>query len=112
MQDLSKENLVSVGVSLTSLNNRLKTIMEPRTASAKARLNVMKQLTDNDIATTAMIAPIIPAINDKEIERLLDAVHQQGVEQAGYVLLRLPYELKPCLATGWNNTFPTENRKY
>ncbi|PWK42184.1 PA0069 family radical SAM protein [Pleionea mediterranea] len=111
LQDLSKENLVSVGVSLTSLNNRLKTIMEPRTASAKARLNVMKQLTDNGIATTAMIAPIIPAINDKEIERLLDAVHQQGVEQAGYVLLRLPYELKTLFSDWLEQHFPYRKQK-
>lgn len=111
LQDLSANNLVSVGISLTSLNNRLKTIMEPRTASAKARLTVMKQLREKGIATTAMIAPIIPAINDKEIESLLNAVHQQGVEQAGYVLLRLPYELKTLFTEWLEQHFPYRKQK-
>jgi DNA repair photolyase len=68
--------------------------MEPRAATPARRLEALRQLSQAGIPTSAMLAPIIPAINDMDIERILDAVAQAGVKGAGYVLLRLPLEVR------------------
>ncbi|MFC5066705.1 PA0069 family radical SAM protein [Flaviflagellibacter deserti] len=91
---MAAEGLVRVAVSITSLDADLARTLEPRAPTPSRRLETVRQLTEAGIPTTVMTAPIIPALNDEEIERLLDAAKGAGATSAGYVLLRLPYEIK------------------
>jgi DNA repair photolyase len=94
LSEMAGQNLVSVAVSITTLNNELKRTMEPRAASPQARLRTLAALNAADIPTAVMVAPVIPALTDHELEDILAAAAQAGTRQAGYVLLRLPYEIK------------------
>jgi DNA repair photolyase len=91
---MAKRNLVKVALSVTTLDPKLARTMEPRASTPAKRLEALRQLADAGIPTTAMVAPIIPAINDADIERILDAAAMAGVEGAGYVILRLPLEVR------------------
>lgn len=97
---MAERGLAKVAISLTTLDPKLARRMEPRAATPSRRLEAIKRLTDEGIPVTVLVAPIIPAINDHEIERILEAAHAAGARQAGYVLLRLPHELKG-LARDW-----------
>jgi len=94
LSSLAKDRLVSVMVSITSLSNDIKRTLEPRTASPAARLKVIEQLTQAGIPVGVLVAPVIPAITDHEIEDILSAARAAGASRAGCVLLRLPHELK------------------
>ena len=94
LKDLAKDELVSVMLSVTSLSNDIKRTMEPRTASPQARLRVIQQLSDAGIPVGVLVAPVIPALTDHELEDILAAAKAAGATRAGYVLLRLPHELK------------------
>lgn len=94
LTDLAKDKLVSVMVSITSLTNDIKRTLEPRTASPQARLRVIQQLSAAGVPVGVLVAPVIPAITDHEIEDILSASKEAGASRAGYVLLRLPHELK------------------
>ena len=94
LTDLAKDHLVSVMVSVTSLTNEIKRTLEPRTASPAARLRVIEQLSGAGVPVGVLVAPVIPAITDHEIEAILSAAKAAGASRAGYVLLRLPHELK------------------
>ena len=94
LSSLAKDQLVSVMVSVTSLSNDIKRTLEPRTASPAARLKVIEQLTQAGIPVGVLVAPVIPAITDHEIEDILSAAKAAGATRAGCVLLRLPHELK------------------
>jgi DNA repair photolyase len=94
LKDLAKDELVSVMLSVTSLSNDIKRTMEPRTASPQARLRVIQQLADAGIPVGVLVAPVIPALTDHELEDILAAAKAAGATRAGYVLLRLPHELK------------------
>lgn len=91
---MAKRNLVKVALSVTTLDARLARTMEPRASAPAKRLEALRQLSSAGIPTTVMVAPIIPAINDADIERILDAAAMAGVAGAGYVLLRLPLEVR------------------
>lgn len=92
-KQLSSKNLVSVAVSVTTLQGKLKTKLEPRTASAKARLRVIRELAKEHIPVGVMVAPIIPILNDFEIEEILEQSSYAGAKFANYVILRLPFEV-------------------
>ncbi|HEV7358044.1 MAG TPA: PA0069 family radical SAM protein [Steroidobacteraceae bacterium] len=94
LTDLAKDQLVSVMVSVTSLTNEIKRTLEPRTASPAARLRVIEQLSEAGVPVGVLVAPVIPAITDHEMEEILSAAKGAGASRAGYVLLRLPHELK------------------
>jgi DNA repair photolyase len=94
LTDLAKDRLVSVMLSITSLSADIKRTLEPRTASPQARLRVIQQLSAAGIPVGVLVAPVIPAITDHEIEDILGAARSAGATRAGYVLLRLPHELK------------------
>lgn len=91
---MAEKGLCRVGVSITTLDPRLCRLLEPRAAAPHMRLKTVRALSDAGIGVTVMTAPIIPALNEPEIEALLDAAADHGAQWAGYVLLRLPYELK------------------
>jgi DNA repair photolyase len=94
LADLAKDKLVSVMLSITSLSSDIKRTLEPRTASPQARLRVIQQLTEAGVPAGVLVAPVIPAITDHEIEDIMAAAKEAGASRAGYVLLRLPHELK------------------
>jgi DNA repair photolyase len=94
LRSLARDGLVNVFVSITSLDAELKRTLEPRAASPQARLRVVRELVAAGVPTGVLVAPIIPAVNDCELEAIVAAVAAQGATQAGYVLLRLPHELK------------------
>jgi DNA repair photolyase len=94
LKNLAKDQLVSVMLSVTSLSNDIKRTLEPRTASPEARLRVIRQLSEAGIPVGVLVAPVIPAITDHEMEDILAAAKAAGATRAGYVLLRLPHELK------------------
>ena len=94
LQDLARDQLVSVMVSVTSLDNDIKRTLEPRTASPQARLKVIEQLSSAGIPVGVLVAPIIPSLTDHELEHILEAAKAAGASSAGYVLLRLPLEIK------------------
>ena len=93
LSELASHNLVSVAFSLTTLDDELKRIMEPRTAAPAARLRAMRTLHEAGVPVSVMCAPMIPMINDMELEQLLEAARDAGARSAGYVLLRLPLEI-------------------
>jgi len=91
---LAAEQLVKVFVSVTTLDDELKRRMEPRAASPRARLAAIGRLAEAGIPSGVMFAPVVPAINDHELESVLEAAAAAGANTAGYVLLRLPGEVK------------------
>lgn len=100
LQELARYNAVSVMVSLTSMDAGLKRLLEPRAAAPARRLRTIERLSDAGIPVGTLIAPVIPALTDHELEHLLQAAADAGVRSAGYVLLRLPHEVEP-LFTEW-----------
>ena len=91
---MAQQGLVTVYVSITSLDNRLSSKLEPRAAAPHTRLKTVQALYEAGIPVGTMVAPIIPMITDSEIEHILEAAYAHGARAAGYVLLRLPHELK------------------
>jgi DNA repair photolyase len=87
--------LVKVRMSLTTLDRTLSRTMEPRAATPSRRLEAIRALNDAGIPCGVMTAPVIPGLNDHELERLLDSAAAAGATEAGYVLLRLPLEVAP-----------------
>jgi DNA repair photolyase len=107
---MAKRNLVKVAISVTTLDPQLARTMEPRAATPPRRLEALRQLVNAGIPTSAMVAPIIPALNDAEIERILEAVAATGVRHAGYVLLRLPLEVRDLFREWLIANFPDRYR--
>lgn len=92
---LAAMDLVHVHFSVTTLDNKLSSKLEPRAAAPHARLRAMKVLADAGVPVGVMFAPVIPWVNDAELEAVLEAARGHGAASAGYVLLRLPHEVAP-----------------
>jgi DNA repair photolyase len=94
LADLARDGLVNVFVTVTTLDNETKRLLEPRAAAPAARLKVIRQLTQCGVTVGVLVAPVIPAITEHELEQVLAAAAEAGARHAGYVILRLPHELK------------------
>ena len=94
LQDMARDRLCLVMISLTTLDDDLKRGLEPRAPSPAARLKAIAGLAQAGIPVGVLAAPMIPALNDHELEKILEAAAAAGAAQAAYVLLRLPYEIK------------------
>jgi DNA repair photolyase len=94
LADLAGDNLATVTVSITSLDGETKRTLEPRAASPQARLRAVNQLSEAGVPVGILVAPVIPALTDHELERIMEAAVEMGARWAGYVMLRLPYEVK------------------
>jgi DNA repair photolyase len=103
---MAERGLVRVALSVTTLDRRVARVMEPRAATPAKRLEAIKLLSEAGIPATAMVAPVIPAINDNEIEAILEAIRDAGAVSAGYVLLRLPLEIKTLFREWLATEFP------
>ncbi|MFL6611447.1 MAG: radical SAM protein, partial [Pseudomonas sp.] len=95
LAELAQQRLVHVMISLTTLDDELKRILEPRAAAPKARLRAIKVMREAGVQVGVLCAPMIPMINDSEIENLLAEAHAAGAQNAAYVMLRLPLEVAP-----------------
>jgi DNA repair photolyase len=91
---MAAKGLAKVAISVTTLDAKLARSLEPRAATPPRRLEAIKRLAEAGIPTSVLVAPIIPAINDAEIETILTRAHAMGASEAGYVLLRLPLEVR------------------
>ena len=98
LSQMARDNLAEVAVSITSMDADITRKLEPRAANPQRRLKIIQNLSAAGIPVVVMMAPIIPAINDGEIESLLAAAADMGACGAGYVVLRLPHELKEVFA--------------
>jgi DNA repair photolyase len=92
--ELARENLVHVTVSVTTLDRGLARVLEPRAAAPQRRLRTIRTLHEAGVPVGVLVAPVIPALNDAEIEAILEAAREAGAVSAGYVMLRLPHEVK------------------
>ena len=92
---MAAKGLAKVALSVTTLDRTLARAMEPRAATPAKRLDAVKALSDAGIPAMVMSAPVIPGLNDHEIERILEAAKTAGAREVGYVLLRLPLEVSP-----------------
>lgn len=90
---MAARGLASAAVSITTLDHGLARRMEPRATAPRRRLETVRRLAAAGVPVTVMVAPLIPFINDHELEAILDAASEAGAAAAGYVLLRLPHEL-------------------
>lgn len=106
LEALARRKLCSVALSLPTLNDSLKRIMEPRVPAASARLAAIRKLAAAGVPVSVLVAPLIPAVNDHEIEAILEAVADHGARQAHYVFLRLPHEVLPLFVEWLETHFP------
>jgi DNA repair photolyase len=110
LASMARRNLARVHISITTLDNRLARVMEPRAASPARRLHAIEELTRAGVPTGLLAAPMIPALNDAEMEKIVEAAARAGATHAGYVLLRLPLELRQMFEAWLNTHFPDRAR--
>ncbi|MBM3620576.1 MAG: PA0069 family radical SAM protein [Alphaproteobacteria bacterium] len=103
---MAKKNLVQVFLSVTTLDRRLANIMEPRASTPLKRVAAIRTLNEAGVPCGVMAAPMIPAINDHEMEAILEAAHQAGAQRAGYTVLRLPLEIAQLFEEWLREHFP------
>jgi len=103
LQDLARDNLVTALISVTSFDDELKRRMEPRAAAPGRRIETIRRLSEAGIPCGVLAAPMIPGLNDHELEKILEVSAAAGARFAGYVLLRLPHEVEPIF-TQWLET--------
>ncbi len=106
LKEMSRYSLVSVAISLTTLDDDLWRVMEPRAASPARRLDAVRQLAEAGVPVGVLISPIIPGLNDHEIPRLVAAAAEAGALFAGYGMVHLPYGVKDLFADWVRETFP------
>jgi DNA repair photolyase len=103
---MAARNLVSVYVSVTTLDHELARRMEPRASAPARRIESIRRLTQAGVRVGVMVAPIVPLLTDPETETILEAARDAGAGTAGYVLMRLPYELKELFKDWLTHHYP------
>jgi DNA repair photolyase len=103
---MAKKKLVAVTLSVTTLDNSISMKMEPRTSAPARRLLAIKRLTEAGIPVNVNVAPVIPFLTDSELEPILEAAAANGALSAGYVLVRLPWEVRPIFKEWLEKHFP------
>ena len=106
LKPLAEQNLVRVALSITSMDHILSRKMEPRASTPEKRLEAVRLLSEAGIPVSVMAAPMIPGLNDMELERILDAAAAQGARDASVVLLRLPGEVRDIFREWLLRHFP------
>jgi DNA repair photolyase len=107
---MATKGLVRVALSVTTLDRKLARAMEPRAATPERRLEAMRALAGAGVPVSVMAAPVIPGLNDHEIERILDSAKAAGADAAGYVMLRLPIEVSPLFRDWLLRHYPDRYR--
>ena len=111
LASMAERGLARVALSVTTLDRALARSMEPRASTPDRRLDAMRQLSDAGVPTSIMVAPIIPGVNDSEIETILTRAHAMGARDAGYVMLRLPLEVRDLFGEWLIDQAPEKYRK-
>jgi len=110
-RELAKFQAVSVFVSITTLDAKLANIMEPRASTPEMRLAALEALASAGIPCGVMVAPVVPAITDHEMPKILEAARRAGATSAGYVVLRLPHAVAPLFEQWLVEQFPDRKDK-
>ncbi|QLF69549.1 PA0069 family radical SAM protein [Peteryoungia desertarenae] len=110
LASMAERGLVKVGLSVTTLDRKLARLMEPRASTPAKRLEAIRKLSDAGIPTSVLASPLIPALNDHELERILDSAKVAGACEASYVLLRLPLEVSPLFRDWLLQHYPDRYR--
>lgn len=111
LSELASHGAASVAVSITTLDEDLRRVMEPRTATAENRLQVIADLNARGIPAGVMVAPVLPGLTDHELPRILSRAGDAGARFAGYVMLRLPYAVGPLFEAWLARHFPDRQQK-
>jgi DNA repair photolyase len=106
LQQMAGKNLVSVLVSITTFEEDLRRVMEPRTTTAKQRLRVLKELSDAGVRTGVMLGPMIPGLNEHEMQRIMEAASEQGAKFSAYTFIRLNGAIKLLFHDWLYKNFP------
>ena len=104
--ELAALKLVSVGISIPTADNALKRILEPRVPAADVRFALIAELRQIGVPVSLLLAPVIPAVNDREIEAIVGRAADAGAQRAAWILLRLPHELKTLFRDWLNRHLP------
>jgi len=107
---MAEKGLAKVALSVTTLDRRLARTMEPRAATPPRRLQTLRTLSDAGVPVSVMIGPVIPGLNDAEIERILESAYAAGAREAGYIILRLPLEVSPIFKDWLLQHYPDRYR--
>ena len=110
LASMAERGLVKVGLYVTTLDRKLARLMEPRASTPAKRLEAIRKLSDAGIPTSVLASPLIPALNDHELERILDSAKVAGACEASYVLLRLPLEVSPLFRDWLLQHYPDRYR--
>jgi DNA repair photolyase len=108
LSEMAKERLAIVTISVTTLDRSLARVMEPRAATPERRIETIAALAAAGVPTGVLSAPMIPALNDSEMEQILERARGAGATSAGYTLLRLPLELKALFREWLETHFPAK----
>lgn len=106
LAELASQRLAAVMISLTTLDDELKRTLEPRAAAPRARLRAIRVLREAGVPVGVLCSPMIPMINDSELERLLEAAKDAGAQSAAYMMLRLPLEVAPLFEQWLHDHYP------
>mgnify|MGYP001405740350 CR=1 FL=1 len=107
---MAERGLAKVALSVTTMDRMLARTMEPRASTPRKGVGAIRQLSDAGIPASVMVAPIVPGLNDQEMERILDSAYAAGAREAGYVLLRLPLEVAPIFKDWLLRHYPDRYR--
>ncbi|MBB1248698.1 MULTISPECIES: PA0069 family radical SAM protein [unclassified Rhizobium] len=110
LSKMAEKGLAKVALSVTTLDRKLARLMEPRASTPTRRLEAIRALTEAGVPTAVLAAPMIPALNDHELERILDAAAAAGAREANYILLRLPFEVSPLFRDWLLRNYPDRYR--
>jgi len=108
---MASRGLAKVAISVTTLDRMTARKMEPRAATPPKRIEAIRALAQAGVPVAVMVAPIIPALNDSEIERILEAAREAGARGAAWILLRLPFGVKTLFADWLERHFPERRSK-
>lgn len=106
LAEMARQNLAEVFISITTLNKDIARTLEPRAAAPHRRLQTLETLSEAGIPVGVMVAPLIPALTDTEMERILEAATEHGAKRAGYILLRLPLEVSALFENWLKQYYP------
>ncbi len=110
LERMARGNRIHVYVSVTTLDRALARTMEPRAGAPAKRLDAIEALVQAGVPCGVLAAPMIPALNDHELERILESARDRGVDQAGYILLRLPHEVASIFEAWLETHYPDKAR--
>lgn len=111
LSELAAHDAARVTLSITTLENELQRVMEPRTSIPTRRLRAVRQLAEAGIPVGVNVAPVIPGLTDHEMPAILEAAADAGAQAAGYIVLRLPYAVKELFETWLEQHFPDRKEK-